>query len=889
MAARHLSAPLLRRGSDSCRRNCRILKSEPRFSAFGHIQNKNKNHVNNINNHNNPRKRTTHHPLFTGVRAPAPAIRYAAYSSSTVCRSLHDTTTTTTTTTTNGNQDEQDPPSPKIPEKLVSINDDNHQEILDRIPLEDVRNFCFIAHVDHGKSSLTSRLLEITGNMGRESQKVALESARNNVDADGDVDVRVGGNGNGNAENENDTNIATNTNTNDSVGGGRQKRIDFSSKLHSERRDEKEQIQLLDTLAVERERGITVKASAASMLYPHPSAVGPDGVLLLNCVDTPGHSDFSSEVTRSLSFVQGAVLLLDATQGIQAQSWTVHEKAKSMANPPELILAMTKIDLESARPIDVALTVSEWLSVDDPESIVPTSARSRIGIVPLLDAICQRVPPPQPLPDDKEEAYGTTQQGTTIEGNNHPRVLRAQVVDSWYDVRGVNCIVQVLSGSIEEGDRIAIASKTKTTGGEQPTTTSSSSPSNTQSFSVQEVGIVLPASRRIGKLRRGQMGYVRFGLRDPRQADPGTILIFQKDVGKDIYIPTLNQSAASTNGNSSIGGDSTSHSVLYASVHPQEEDGFEELCDAVDRLALNDKGLEVTRTADTGGSSNGSESGGPFLGPGLRVGFQGLLHVEVFRQRLSDEFGIEAVVTPPKVPYHVTLLPSKSNNVTEPITKVVEDLEDWPAYGTKFRVEEPMVEVRLMAPVEYTGAVMELITNKRGRDLTTKTIDKNSWMFEAQMPWAEVVVNFNDMLKTATAGYGSMDTFEADPPLREARLSKVELFLNNEAVSPLSFVCHTPNAQTEARIVCKKLQEVLPRQQFVTVIQAKADGKIIASERIRAYRKDVLNKSGKMVGGGDISRKKKLLEKQKQGKKRSQQSGKITLSQAAFNSVISRG
>mmetsp|Transcript_2223 Transcript_2223/g.4674 ORF Transcript_2223/g.4674 Transcript_2223/m.4674 type:complete len:867 (-) Transcript_2223:185-2785(-) len=866
MTTRHLSTPLLRRGSDCCRRNCRILKREPQF--FGHIQNK--NHGTNINN--NPRKRTIHHPLFTGARA----IRCAAYSSSTVCSSLHPTTTTTTTTTTtnengNGNEDEHDPRSPKIPEKLVSINDDNYQEIFDRIPLEDVRNFCFIAHVDHGKSSLTSRLLEITGNMGRESQKVAIESARNNVDADGGVD----------AENDNENNT-NGTNTNDSVDGGLQKRIDSSSKLNSERRDEKEQIQLLDTLAVERERGITVKASAASMLYPHPSAVGPDGVLLLNCVDTPGHSDFSSEVARSLSFVQGAVLLLDATQGIQAQSWTVHEKAKSMTNPPELILAMTKIDLESARPIDVALTVSEWLSVDDPESIVPTSARSRIGIVPLLDAICQRVPPPQPLPDDKEEDYGIAKQGTT-EDNNHPRVLRAQVVDSWYDVRGVNCIVQVLSGSIEEGDRIAIAS---TTGGKQRTMLSSS-PSSTQSFSVQEVGIVLPASRRIGKLRRGQMGYVRFGLRDPRQADPGTILIFQKDVGKDICIPSLNQSAASTNGNSIAGG-STSNSVLYASVHPQEEDGFEELCDAVDRLALNDKGLEVTRTADTGGSSNGSESGGPFLGPGLRVGFQGLLHVEVFRQRLSDEFGIEAVVTPPKVPYHVTLLPSKSNNVTEPITKVVEDLEDWPAYGTKFRVEEPMVEVRLMAPVEYTGAVMELITNKRGRDLTTKTIDKNSWMFEAQMPWAEVVVNFNDMLKTATAGYGSMDTFEADPPLREARLSKVELFLNNEAVSPLSFVCHTPNAQTEARIVCKKLQEVLPRQQFVTVIQAKADGKIIASERIRAYRKDVLNKSGKMVGGGDISRKKKLLEKQKQGKKRSQQSGKITLSQAAFNSVISR-
>ena len=307
------------------------------------------------------------------------------------------------------------------PEKLVSITDENYQEIIDRIPLQDVRNFCFIAHVDHGKSSLSSRLLEITGNMGHESQKIALDSARGNASA-GVEDTEK------DAEKE-------------IVDG-----------------DDKEQIQLLDTLAVERERGITVKASAASMLYPHPSAVGPDGVLLLNCVDTPGHSDFSSEVARSLSFVQGAVLLLDATQGIQAQSWTVHEKAKSMVDPPELILAMTKIDLDAARPIDVALTVSEWLSVDDPESIIPTSARSRIGIVPLLDAICRRVPPPKPMPDDKDSYTSGT------EDNPH---LRIQVVDSWYDSRGVNCIVQVMAGVIKEGDRIAIATKTSSSDSSQ--------------------------------------------------------------------------------------------------------------------------------------------------------------------------------------------------------------------------------------------------------------------------------------------------------------------------------------------------------------------------------------------------------------------------------------
>eukprot|EP00934_Nitzschia_sp_Nitz4_P006293 Nitzschia sp. Nitz4//scaffold114_size70088//50086//52338//NITZ4_005984-RA/size70088-processed-gene-0.44-mRNA-1//-1//CDS//3329533444//6283//frame0 len=703
--------------------------------------------------------------------------------------------------------------------RIVSIVE--NQDLLDRIPLEDVRNFCFIAHVDHGKSSLSSRLLEITGNMGAEAQKMALETARHFVNPD-------------------------------TEGSAPPDRVKKSPKDSPS--SQKEQIELLDTLAVERERGITVKASTASMLYPHPSAVGPEGVLLLNMIDTPGHVDFGREVARSLSFVQGAVLLLDATQGIQAQTWTVHEKAKSMNTPPELILAMTKIDLDAARPIHVALSVSEWLSIDDPDLVIPTSARNRIGIAQLLDAVCHRVPSPP-----KRAVAGGSPDDTST--------LVSQVVDSWYDARGVNCVVQIVAGALVEGDRISIVNNNQEPG----------TGVGAQAFSVQEIGLVLPKTVRTGKLARGQMGYVRFGLKDPRQADPGTLLIYNKDLSRkdSLDLPKL-----------ASGIDSTSKSVLYASVHPEEEDGFQELCEAVDRLALNDKGLEVAKTADYG--SNSSETGGPFLGPGLRVGFQGLLHAEVFRQRLLDEFGIEAVVTPPKVPYLVTFLPSKSNNLKEPRTDLVEDLKDWPAFGQKFKVEEPMVEVRIMAPAEYTGAVMELITKKRGIDLTSKPLDEDTWIFEAQMPWAEVVIDFHDSLKNVTAGYGSMDTFEADPPHREARLSKVEIQLNGDAVDPLSFVCHTPNAQAEARLVCKKLQQVLPRQQFVVVIQAKADGKIIASERIRAYRKDVLVKSGKMVGGGDISRKKKLLEAQKKGKKRQQQSGKVTLSQAAFNSVISR-
>jgi len=352
---------------------------------------------------------------------------------------------------------------------------------------------------------------------------------------------------------------------------------------------------------------------------------------------------------------------------------------------------------------------------------------------------------------------------------------------------------------------------------------------------------------------------------------PGTVLVWNSQVGKTMLLPEI------PNGN-------VKKSVLYASVHPQEADGFEDLCNAVDRLALNDTGIEVQKTTSVGVG----EGGGPFLGPGLRVGFQGLLHVEVFRQRLLDEFGIEAVVTPPKVPYTITFLPGKKNNLQEAYTKVVEDLSEWPEPGTRFKVEEPMVSVRILARVEDAGAVMELLNRKRCTDLQTRSMDEEKWLFTAQVPWAECVTDFHDQLKNATAGYGSMDTSEGDPPLKEANLSKVDIMLNGEVVEPLAFVCHADAAQTEGRSVCKKLQEVIPRQQFVIAIQAKANGKIIASERVKAFRKDVLTKSGKVVGGGDMTRKMKLLEKQKKGKKRMQQAGKVTLSQSAFNSVISR-
>ena len=750
--------------------------------------------------------------------------------------------------------------------RLVSILSDNRDELLDRIPIEDVRNFCFIAHVDHGKSSLASRVLELTGNLGLEAQKHGIAAAQNqkmdgpnsNNDNDND-DVDSSG-----SVTENGTsNSATTSTSSSSDTPSSSSSSSSSSQAQQALGQQKEQIELLDTLSVEQERGITVKASAATMLYRHPSAVGPEGLLLLNMVDTPGHVDFGREVTRSLSFVQGAVLLLDASQGIQAQTWSVYEKVQSLPNPPKLLAALTKVDLDNARPINVALAVSEWLGWDDPDCILQTSARSRIGVADVLDAVCYQVPSPTVLADDitnndtDSVAATTDDDGDNKSPSSGGTMLRAQVVDSWFDDRGVNCLVQVVAGTLSEGDRISMTT------------------SVTQSFSVQECGILLPKAIRTGRLRRGQMGYVRFGLKDPRQAGPGTILVFNRDANKlsSMELPLVPDSLQSK-------------SVLYASVHPMEGDEFDELVAAVDRLALNDTGLEVAKSMT--GATN-SEQGGPFLGPGIRVGFQGLLHSEVFRQRLLDEFDLEVIVTPPKVPYEITVVPHRNNKLKEPETTIVEDLHNWPASGTKFTVKEPIVSAHIMAPAQYAGNVMELITRNRGSGMVSKPIDEDTWMFTARMPWAEVVTDFHDELKNATAGMGSLDTGPADPPMEEASLTKVEILLNNESVDPLSFICHRDIAQGQGRKVCKSLEEVLPRQQFVTVIQAKADGKIIASERIRAYRKDVLTTGGsKSVGGGDVSRKKKLLEKQKKGKKRQQATGRVTLSQAAFNSVISR-
>ncbi|GMH75725.1 hypothetical protein TrST_g3066 [Triparma strigata] len=639
-----------------------------------------------------------------------------------------------------------------------------------------IRNICLIAHIDHGKSSLSSRLLH----------------------------------------------------------------------PQTEAANDREDIGLLDTLSVEMDRGITVKATTASVIHTSKKT---NEIYLINLFDSPGHVDFSKEVDRCLDVVEGGVILFDACQGVQAQTVSVYEKARKRG--VKMVPVLTKVDMENSKPLEICLSVSEVFGEFDPDEIVLTSARENLGIEELLEEIVEKVPPP-------EVKFGDGK-------------LRCRVVDSWYEVqRGVVCLLKLESGQLKEGDRVVVLKGEGEEG-------------QRDSFSVQEVGVMAPNRFRTKVLDENMMGYAIIGMRNPRQASPGGVIVLHKEE-KEMEKEKEDLFFTKEEGE---GG-----SVLYASVHPKEESGFDDMVAAVERLALNDLGLEVSM--QKGGGGGGGEAagvgGGPFLGPGLRIGFQGMLHVEIFRQRLMDEFGVEALVTSPKVKYEIKYLPSAKKPRAEgkPEIEIIEDISNWPGGEDKFEVREPMVNCRVMAPHEYAGAIMELITKRRGGSMETKVIDDNIWMFTARMPWAEVVTDFHDELKSSTAGFASYDAqIDEENPMEKANLCKVEILLNGDVVDVLSFIAHNDVAASQGRSVCKKLEEVLPRQQFKIAIQAKAQNRIVARSTVQPYRKDVLVKSGKMVGGGDMSRKKKLLEKQKAGKKK-MAGGKVVLSQAAFNSVITK-
>lgn len=631
---------------------------------------------------------------------------------------------------------------------------------INEIEVKNIRNFSVIAHIDHGKSTLSDCILQLTGNIDEKDRKKG---------------------------------------------------------------------QVLDTLKVERERGITVKAQTASMIFEDERT---KEVYLLNLIDTPGHIDFAYEVSRSLASCQGALLLVDSTQSIQAQTIANFDKAKKLGLA--MIPIVTKIDLPNSQPEDAAFAMEAAFQID-PSTVLMTSAKKNIGIKEVLQAVVDNLPSPSDISSDVTSPF------------------RGRIVDSWFDEhRGVVCLVQVIGGTLREGQRITNFASVKEFHDND----------NRSDFSVQEVGILTPTALRTTVLRPGQVGYIIAGMRSTRQAR----------IGDTMYIPL--EWEKSTVQLQPLEGYESAKPMLFASIFPVDSTDLEALFAAVDRLLLNDSSISVTREYSAS------------LGSGLRCGFLGFLHMEVFNQRLMDEYNMQIVVTTPSVPYII-----KYSNVGEggDVEEVkISNIADWPRSdkGRKFDVYEPVVKVVLITPHIYYGAMVDLIKDRRGLNVEVTHLDDSQIMLTALVPWADVVCDMHDKVKHNSSGYASFNYEEAGH--RNSDLVKVDITVNGDVCDPLSFICHTSQAVESGRRMATKLKEVLSRQQFEIILQAKVNSKVLAKERIAPYRKDVLIKGGKTVGGGDVSRKKKLLEKQKEGKKRAKMVGKVEIGQEAFWAVLQK-
>lgn len=630
---------------------------------------------------------------------------------------------------------------------ITTIRDVTTIDALATIPCDQMITFSIVAHIDHGKSSLSQRLLEHCGNI--------------------DAAAAVGQDA-------------------------------------------------LDTLAVERERGITVKAVSASMVHDYEGQK-----YLVNLVDTPGHADFAHEVVRSLGACDGALLLVDAAQGVEAQTLKVADAARAAGVP--LLAACSKVDLPTANAVDVALDVAARGLVEDPEAVLAVSAKSGLGVADVLDAVCGAFRPPA---DDGARR----------------RPLRARVLDSRYDPRrGVVSVLRVVDGELREGDRVRFKS------------------ADGRSYGVQELGLLTPAQQRTKGLVAGCVGYVACGLRDVRDARVGDTLVADSEAGADAApLP---------------GGVAPSAPALYASVFPPDGAAFDDMAKAVERLAVNDASVSIAR-----------EPPRASLGLGLRLGFLGLLHLDVFRQRLRDEFAEDVLFTAPLVPYRVRW---RDGTTTELAT-----LDDWPsAEEQRAAVDailEPSVTVDVAAPRDHLGAVLEVLENARGAQRSLD-VDGDRAAVAYDAPWALVVDGLAEELAHATQGYASLSV-RSSPTYVAADVVKVDVALNGVAVDALAFAAARGEAQRRGRAAAARLKAVVPRQLFEVVIQARVGTKSLARERLPPLRKDVLTtKAGKNVGGGDVTRKKKLLEKQKKGKAKQKTIGNVSLGQDALWAVVRSG
>lgn len=556
--------------------------------------------------------------------------------------------------------------------------------------------------------------------------------------------------------------------------------------------------QVLDNMDLERERGITIKSHAVRMDYQ-----APDGQsYVLNLIDTPGHVDFSYEVSRSLTACEGALLLVDAAQGVEAQ--TVSNVLLALEHDLTLIPVVNKIDLPNAEIDRVVMQIHDLLGVEEPE-ILKISAKQDIGIETIFEAIINRIPPPQGDPDAP---------------------LKALVFDSVFDrYRGAMAYLRVFEGTLEEGMPVRFFS----TG---------------RDYDAEEVGILRLG--RVGRkvLRAGEVGYLIAGIKDLKDAHMGdTVTGVQRPA--DTPLPGYREVKP----------------MVFAGFYPVHSDDYENLRTALEKLHLNDASIRYDPETSTA------------LGFGFRCGFLGLLHMEIVQERLAREFGMEIIATVPNVEYGVLLTDGEVIEVHSPAQMPPpEQIEE---------VTEPILDAQILVPSEYVGSIMQLAQDRRGIYITTEYIDPTRALLRYELPLSEIVLDFYDRLKSVSRGYASFDyEYKAHRP---SNLVKLDLLINGDPVDALSAIVHRDKAYEWGKTICRKLVELIPRQMFEVIIQAAIGKKVIARESIRPFRKNVTAK----CYGGDVTRKRKLLERQREGKKRMKQVGNVEIPQEAFLAVLS--
>ncbi|XP_042398180.1 translation factor GUF1 homolog, chloroplastic-like isoform X1 [Zingiber officinale] len=611
-----------------------------------------------------------------------------------------------------------DAPSPNV--------DDPGRDRLLKVPISNIRNFCIIAHIDHGKSTLADKLLQLTGTV--------------------------------------------------------------------QMREMKEQF--LDNMDLERERGITIKLQAARMRY-----VLGNEPYCLNLIDTPGHVDFSYEVSRSLAACEGALLVVDASQGVEAQ--TLANVYLALENNLEIIPVLNKIDLPGAEPDRIAQEIEEIIGLDCSNAI-HCSAKEGIGITEILNAIITRIPPPK----DTSESP-----------------MRALIFDSYYDpYRGVIVYFRVVDGNIKKGDRIYFIASGK-------------------DYYADEIGVLSPNQMQVNELYAGEVGYLSASIRSVADARVGdTITQFGRRA------------------ESSLPGYEEATPMVFCGLFPVDADQFPELRDALEKLQLNDAALKFEPETSSA------------MGFGFRCGFLGLLHMEIVQERLEREYNLTLITTAPSVVYRVNCMDGQTIECSNPSLL--------PEPGKRKSIEEPFVKIEMLTPKEYIGSLMELGQERRGEFKEMNYITENRASLVYHLPLAEMVGDFFDQLKSRTKGYASMEYSFVG--YRESDLVKLDVQINGEPVEPLSTIVHKDKAYAVGRALTQKLKELIPRQMFKIPIQACIGTKVIASESLSAIRKDVLSK----CYGGDVSRKKKLLKKQAEGKKRMKAVGKVDVPQEAFMAVL---